>query len=270
MTFLFNEIEIHYEVYGEGRPLLMLNGIMMTTKSWSAFVEPISQHFQLILVDFVDQGLSGQATSHYTQVTQVELVKALLEHLELEDVILFGISYGGEVGLRFASQYPEKVNRLILANTCAETNYWLEEIGRSWIESMHSPLAFYLATIPIIYSPNFFNQQRLWMENRKNTLLEIFSEENYLNRMKRLIESAEGYDVKDKLGYITAPTLIIGAEHDTITPLMQQNYLQQCISQASLVIIPDCGHASMYEKPTEFLSILLGYAILDTEVITII
>lgn len=269
MTFSFNGIEIHYEIYGEGRPLLMLNGIMMTTKSWSRFVEPISQHFQLILVDFIDQGLSGQAQSGYTQAIQVELVKALLEHLELENVILFGISYGGEVGLRFASTYPSKVNRLIVANTCAETNYWLKEIGRSWIESMHSPLAFYLATIPIIYSPYFFNEQREWMENRKDILLDIFKQETYLCRMKRLIESAEGYDVKDKLDCITAPTLVIGAEYDSITPLLQQTYLYKQIIQSSFVVIPECGHASMYEKPTEFLSILLGYAMQDNDIMMI-
>ncbi|WP_216650296.1 alpha/beta fold hydrolase [Fundicoccus ignavus] len=109
MNFLLNGKTIYYEIHGEGDPLLMLNGIMMTTKSWAPFIEELSQHHQLILLDFIDQGQSGPAETAYKQDIQVDVIKALLDHLELESVLLFGISYGGEVALQFVSTYPENV-----------------------------------------------------------------------------------------------------------------------------------------------------------------
>lgn len=259
MNFSNNGKNIYYEIHGIGKPLVILNGIMMTTKSWSPFIDEISQHHQLILLDFIDQGQSDQADKPYKQAQQVDILNALLNHLELDEVMLFGISYGGEVALQFVNQHPEKVERLLLFNTCAETNYWLEEIGKSWIEAMSSPLAFYLSTIPIIYSPIFFNERRQWMENRKKVLVELFAAPGYLVRMKRLIESAEGYDVTQQLKQIDCPTLVVGAQLDMVTPLKQQEFIHQQIPNSKFIIIPESGHASMYEKPDEFLTLLLGF-----------
>lgn len=259
MNFSFNGKTIYFEVHGSGKPLVILNGIMMTTKSWAPFLKEISEHHQVILLDFIDQGQSDSAIVSYKQIQQVEVLKGLLDHLQLSEVMLFGISYGGEVALQFVIKYPEKVERLLLFNTCAETNYWLEEIGKSWIEAMHSPLGFYLATIPVIYSPVFFNQRRQWMEKRKELLVELFSTSVYLERMKRLIQSAEGYDVKAQLQQITCPTLIVGAEFDMVTPLEQQKFIHQQIPNSNFTVIPNSGHASMYEKPDEFLTLLLGF-----------
>lgn len=258
MKFNFKDIEIHFEIHGEGEPLLFLNGIMMSTKSWAPFIEPISQHYQLILMDFIDQGQSGLAKGEYKHDLQVEVVYALLAHLEIDQVNLFGISYGGEIALQFAISHPDKLKSLIISNTCAETTYWLKEIGRSWIEAAPNPLAYYLTTIPIIYSPNFFNERREWMENRKSVLVEVFNAD-FLEKMERLTISSEGYDVRDKLSEIACPTLIMGATEDMVTPLDQQKFLHKQITDSRFVIIPECGHASMYEKPTEFLTNILGF-----------
>ena len=70
--FNFKNNIIHYEVYGEGKPLIILNGIMMSTNSWVIFKDAFSKNNQLILVDFLDQGQSCRMTSSYTQKDQVE------------------------------------------------------------------------------------------------------------------------------------------------------------------------------------------------------
>ena len=59
--FVFhNGKRIHYEEYGQGKPLIILNGIMMSCASWAEFVEPFSENNRLILVDFLDQGKSDR------------------------------------------------------------------------------------------------------------------------------------------------------------------------------------------------------------------
>ncbi|MFR3346702.1 MAG: alpha/beta fold hydrolase [Christensenellales bacterium] len=61
--FLFKGKKVYYELHGEGEPILVLNGIMMSTESWNAFKPSFSKDNLLILVDFFDQGRSDRLIS---------------------------------------------------------------------------------------------------------------------------------------------------------------------------------------------------------------
>ena len=65
MEFVFNGKKIYYETMGEGQPILLLNGIMMSTGSWENFKESFSANNRLILLDFLDQGRSARMTGRY-------------------------------------------------------------------------------------------------------------------------------------------------------------------------------------------------------------
>ena len=104
--FDFNGKNVYYEEYGEGKPLLLLNGIMMSTLSWTEFIEPFSKDNRLLLLDFLDQGKSDRMTGDYAQEIQADLMKAFFDHIKLDKCTIMGISYGGEVALQFAVKYP--------------------------------------------------------------------------------------------------------------------------------------------------------------------
>ena len=136
---IFDGKKVYYEVHGNGgTPIVLLNGIMMSTASWKPFIECMTKHNTLVLVDFFDQGQSARMTEDYTHSIQVELLNALLEELSgqlwYESFNIMGISYGGEVAVQFALKYPKRVRRLILANTCGRTSSWLRKIGDGWNE----------------------------------------------------------------------------------------------------------------------------------------
>lgn len=260
-TFAYKGFKIHYEVNGEGTPILLLNGIMMSTKSWEPFLPSFTKNNQLIRLDFIDQGLSTKANVAYTQMTQVDIVFALLETLEIEKVNVVGISYGGEVALLFASRYPECVERLVLFNTTSYTSPWLKEIGYQWnrIGQTRDGQAYYQATIPSIYSPSFYENRLAWMKQRELLLVPIFSNPIFLDAMERLTNSAEDFDVRDTVKAIQAPTLIVAADEDYLTPLNNQKLLHELLPQSELVLLPGVGHASMYEKPMLFMTLVLGF-----------
>lgn len=263
-TFSFREYSVYYESYGEGKPLVILNGIMMSTVSWQSFVKSLSQYNLLILLDMLDQGNSSKMVGQsYDQSLQVEVIKALVDHLSLDKIYLFGISYGGEVAMKFALKYQERLERLLLFNTTAKTSPWLREIGYAWNKASGDGQAYYSTTIPTIYSPQFFNRNTAWIEQRKSILLPIFSNPAFTDAMVRLTDSAEFHDVADQVCKIEIPTLIVGCENDYITPLAEQHYLAGQIPNSQMVIIPDSGHASMYEKPYLFTSLVLGYVLAD-------
>ncbi len=261
-TFQFQGKEIYYDVKGEGRPILFLNGIMMSCASWEAFVSSMTERNTFIRVDLLDQGNSARMTEEYTQDLQVEVVHALLQELKLDKVTIMGVSYGGEVGMKFAIKYPQEVDRLVLANTAACTSNWLRDIGNCWnrVGDTLDGDAYYDLAIPVIYSPNYYERKAEWMANRRKLLVPLFSTEEFQSRMKRLVNSAAAHDCRQELDKIQAPTLVVSSQYDFLTPLHEQEYLVKNIKNVCHTIIPDCGHASMYEQPMLFTSLVLGFA----------
>ena len=261
-TLNVNNHTVFYDVHGEGRPLLILNGIMMSTKSWDPFLAALSADNMLIRLDFLDQGQSDRLEGQtYGQEIQVEVIKALLDALDIETINLVGISYGGEIALLFAVTHPERVARMVLFNTTAYTSPWLAEIGHQWnaIGKTRDGATYYKATIPVIYSPSFYEARLDWMKKREAYLLPIFSNPVFLDAMERLTNSAETFDVRKDLYRVDAPTLIVAADEDYLTPISNQKALKDALKQAEIVLLPGVGHASMYERPMLFVTLVLGF-----------
>ncbi|GHV89396.1 oxidoreductase [Spirochaetia bacterium] len=269
-TFDFEGTPIYYETYSEGEPLLILNGIFMSCVSWKGFVPAFSKYNRLLLLDLADQGQSGKLDHEYTQELQERVVIAFLNHLGLDRVSLCGISYGGEVALRVAGRHPERVRKLVLSNTTAYTSAWLRDIGHSWEYAMnsHDGHAFFKTCIPVVYSPEFYENHYAWAQNREELFVKYFPPEVY-DAFARLTRSAETHDERSLLPGITAPTLVISSEFDFVTPLSNQKEIVSQIPNAGHVLIHGAGHAAMYEKPAEFTSLVLGFINSDTENIAI-
>ena len=241
-------------------PLLMLNGIMMSTDSWAMFKSSLSKNRDLILVDFIDQGKSDASEESYDHALQIDLIIELLEYLKIGKVHLFGISYGGLIALQIALKRADLVERLLLFNTASYTTAWLRDIGNGWnaAASTEDPEDYYHVAIPYIYSHLFYNKSHDWMMSRKSDLLKIFTRE-FRDRMIRLTQSSENYDIRDRLHEIENPTLIVCSEFDYLTPKSESYYLKEHIKNAVLFELKATGHASMYEKPNEFLILIEGF-----------
>lgn len=263
MSFFYHEgHRIFYTEEGTGKPFLILNGIMMSTKSWQPFAGSFSERNRFIRLDFLDQGQSDRLPGEtYTHAVQVELIKALADHLGIEKLSLVGISYGGEIALQAALRYPDLVDRLVLFNTTAFTGPWIHDIGRAWIAAgrTRDGLHYYRTTIPVIYSPHYYQSRIEWMKRRESLLVPIFSDPVFLDAMERLTLSSESFDVRDRLSLVKAKTLLVSAEEDYLTPVAEQEFLWKNIPGAELVKIPGSGHASMYERPLLFTTLVLGF-----------
>jgi pimeloyl-ACP methyl ester carboxylesterase len=262
--FTFKNKSIYYTIEGNEHDdvILLLNGIMMSTKSWEPFVKGLTKQHRLLRVDFLDQGQSDKMDEEYTQALQVDVTLALLDHLALDTVYVAGISYGGSVALQFASRHQDRIKKMILFNAVSKTSPWLKAIGDGWnqVAKTRDGLAYYNVAIPLIYSPNFYTKKLDWMENRKKVLVPIFSDPSFLDAMIRLTKSAETHDVNDALETIEVETLVVASEHDYLTPPFEQQYIVDHMPNATLITINDAGHASMYEKPELFTSLLVGFA----------
>ena len=261
--FTFQDKNVFYTLDGDPSKdtLLILNGIMMSHKSWELFVPNLKAHFQVLRVDMLDQGESDKMEESYTQALQAEMLSELIKHIGLEKVHVAGISYGGNVALQLALNYADQVHKLVLFNAVARTSEWLRDIGRGWnkVASTRNGEAYYHVTIPLIYSPNFYSRKIDWLEKRKKTLVPVFSDPDFLDAMVRLTDSAESHDVFEKLNTIETPTLVVAADQDMLTPPHEQEAIVDKMPNARLITLRETGHASMYERPELFVTTLVGY-----------
>lgn len=270
MAFLeVRDKKVYYEVHGNSNEVLViLNGIMMSCASWQPFLGMLTKHLNVVLIDFFDQGKSDQLDGCYSQDVQVELVFEVLKALDLKHVTLLGISYGGEVAMKYALQYGdgESISKLILANTTAYTDPQLKAIGESWINAAktYDGRQFFKATMPPIYSRDFYERQADWLGARERLFDKVFDEKWYEGFI-RLVLSAETHDERMRISQIKMPTLIIGSDQDAITPLSRQEELNTSISNSRFMVIKSCGHASMYERPIEFFTAILGFMMVAEE-----
>jgi pimeloyl-ACP methyl ester carboxylesterase len=196
----------------------------------------------------------------YKQDIQADVVNTLCEHLGLEKLSVMGYSYGGKIALQFALNYPQRVERLLLFNTMAWTSPWIADIGESWNQAARlDGKAFYLSTMPIIYSPHFYEKENKWLTDRQSWVLPVFDNVDWRAAIGRLTDSGLGFDVRDRLSEIRVPTLVVSGELDSLVPIAEQALLVSKIANSQHVILAGSGHGTMYEASMAFASLIYGF-----------
>ena len=112
-TVAVNGVELYYETYGEGEPLLLLHGNSQSILAFTHQIPEFAKHYRVIAVDTRGQGKSTEDGQRYTYELFAEDMKALLDELGLDSVNVVGWSDGGNTGLLLAMKYPKKVKKLV-------------------------------------------------------------------------------------------------------------------------------------------------------------
>lgn len=110
---MVNGIQIYYEEYGKGQPLLLLHGNSESIGSFRLQIPEFSKYYKVIAVDTRGQGKSSEDGTTYTYDLFADDMNAFLNYLKLDSVNIVGWSDGGNTGLIMAMKYPAKVKRLV-------------------------------------------------------------------------------------------------------------------------------------------------------------
>jgi len=257
------DAQIYHEVHGQGPPLLLLNGIMMSTASWAAFIPELARRFQLILFDFRDQGQSSKMRASFNQDIHVGDIVRLLDHLEISKAHVMGLSYGGQVALRLALQHPAKVRSLSLFNTPSRVPRRLMEIGKAWeaAAALNDPAKFFQLALPFIYSEPFYETHSEFLRERLRTLGSAATRE-WFESFIRLSRSVEDFAVSpEELKQISVPTLLVGSEQDAVISQEAMRDIYENVPGCEFLMIPRAGHAAFLEKINEFRTLVIGFAL---------
>lgn len=254
-----NGVRLYYELHGEpGRPLLVLNnGILMNAAaSWLNQTEALARHYHLLQYDCRGQGLSDHPDEPYSMAQHADDLAGLLQALDQRAAHIAGISYGGEVAQAFALAYPDRTRSLFLADTVSEVGPELRLVIESWIEPARraDAQAFFQATVPWNFSAGFIAANPALLERSRQRYTELD-----FPAVVRLCEAFLGVDFTARLPEIHVPTCILVGQQDILKGLAYARILKNGLPQAEFHILPGSGHASCWEKPAEFNTILLGF-----------
>jgi esterase len=108
-------MQLHYQTLGQGQPLILLHGLFGSADNWGIVAKHFSQTYQVISVDLRNHGRSPHDDSQTYAEMADDLIN-LCDTLNLNHIYLLGHSLGGKVAMQFATQYPKRMNKLIVVD----------------------------------------------------------------------------------------------------------------------------------------------------------
>jgi 3-oxoadipate enol-lactonase len=253
-----NGIELYYELHGptDADVLVLSNGVLMSTASWAFQTPVLSQHYRLLLYDCRGMWQSDHPPGPYSMELHADDLAALLDALDIERAHIGGTSYGAEVSLVFALKYPERTRSLIVTSGVSHVDPLLKGMIDTWdyAAQAHDPEMLFRVVYPLTFSEDWIAANRATLDlarERYETLdFDAFHE---------LLVSFSALNVTADLHQIEAPTLVVVGEHDLVKPRQYSEIIAGEIPNAEFAVIPNAGHAALWERAGVFNSLILGF-----------
>jgi 3-oxoadipate enol-lactonase len=247
---------LHVEIAGPERaPVLMLcNSLGTDLHMWDPQVDAFTKDFRLVRYDRRGHGRSGVSKGPYSMTLLGRDALAIMDGLGLTKVSWCGLSMGGMVGQWLGANAPDRIERLVLANTSC---YY--PVKDPWNDRMKLVAEKGLAAIVGPNMERWFTKE--FREREPATIArmaEMFVKtplEGYLG----CCAAVRDMDHRELLPKIIAPTLIIAGRDDMATPVENAIYIQTRIQGAALTVLEAAAHISNVEQAPAFTAEVLGF-----------
>lgn len=250
-----------------GRPVMLLAGLGLDHESWAGPAAALGRHHRVVCIDLRGTGRSAAPTDGYSLDRLAADVMAVLDRLDLSDVVLVGHSFGAQIGLLVAATVPGRVGRLglVCSNGVRASRSDAFPFGprpdrlektlvRAELEDRekarrHNVRAGFGATA----DPDPALVERLvgW-QLRMPSWANVASLRTYLHA-----------DLTDELAAVKMPVLQVLGADDPVTSVDGAAWVHARLSDGRLVVIDGCGHYPMFEAPERFEALLAGFAAAD-------
>jgi 3-oxoadipate enol-lactonase len=257
------EIELDYERSGSGPPLLAIMGMSGTSLHWGeAFLEPLREHFEVIVYDHRGVGVSSRLDDQTLTITQMaEDAARLLAALELDSAHVLGISMGGMIAQELALGHPERIRTLTLGCTyCGGEGSTLAapEDFQPLSEAMMS--GDRARALRASWEINVSSEMAA-DEDAYARFLAIAAERAVaLPVIMAQMQACVAHDTNARLGELTMPTLVIHGTADQLLPVQNGRLIASRIPGSQLEILDGVGHMFFWERPQRSAELIQTHA----------
>jgi pimeloyl-ACP methyl ester carboxylesterase len=250
-----------HRVDGDGEPLVLLNGGMMTIASWDAVVAALGPGYRVVRCDLRGQLLSS-GPPHRDLADNARDVVALLDALGIGAARVIATSFGAEVALVLAARFPERVSALVAATVADVTpalSAQLLTLCRAITENLTNGDRGQLFDLimPVVYSPGYLATHAAEFASRRTQFMGL--PDDWFAGVQGLFEALVDFDLWPYLGAVRCPTLMIAAEDDVLMLPARVREVAAAIGGARLETVAGSGHVLVNEKPQEFVALCLRF-----------
>jgi pimeloyl-ACP methyl ester carboxylesterase len=244
-----NGIKMYYEVYGEGRPIVLLHGAFWNIGfNWGQLIPELSKTRKVIAIEFQGHGHTPYSDRKLDIVTLAKDVEGLMNYLKIDSADIAGFSMGGSVAYQFAVQSPKRVRKLVIISSTYKTSGWLPVVNGGFKD----------------FKPEFFDNTPL-----KPAYDAIAPDKTKWRKFIEQMIAFAGvpFNVGDaNIAKITAPVLIISGDNDGLDKVELMKTYQLLgggisadlapMPKSQLAIVPSQGHVSLMMQTTTILNYL--------------
>lgn len=254
-------VTLNYEITGEGEPLLLAMGTSGSLGLWAELAPRLAQTHQVIAFDNRGLGGSDRGGGEITVASLAEDASALLEALQIPRAHVVGWSLGSAMAQEVALAHPEQVASAVLYGTWGRADGFQRAVLTALrTPYVHRDIEAALGSAGIAFSPQLLDHPDF--AAMLEPMLPFFPQDEA--QMQVTVEQWDAdlaHDSIDRVGRITAPTLVVVGEQDLLTPPWQAKKVADAIPGAryELVTGPGSSHGMHVERPDELHKIVSGF-----------
>jgi pimeloyl-ACP methyl ester carboxylesterase len=247
-----NGIKVYYEVYGEGRPIVLLHGAFYTIQmNWGQLIPELSKTRKVIAIEMQGHGHTPFSDRKLDFATLASDVAGVMDHLKVDSADVAGYSMGGSVAYQFAIQNPKRVTKLVIISSTYKSTGWLPQVTNAFKA----------------FKPEFFTNTPLQAgydavapDKTKWTM--------FLEQM--IAFAGTQFDMGDSnIAKFTMPVLIISGDNDGLDKVELMKTYQLLgggvsadmapMPKSHLAIVPSQGHVTLMMQTNTILGYLDGF-----------
>jgi aminoacrylate hydrolase len=243
--------EVFYEITGQGPLLLLVSGLAGVASYWEPNIAELARHHTVVRYDHRGTGRSTRSEQVYSIELLADDLVALMDRLGFERASLVGHSTGGAIGQVIAARHPARIDRLVLyatwASLCPQMKLCMDL--RQRVLRTEGAAAFHRASPLFLYPPKYVCEA--WDRIERDLEINV-SNSTTPTILDARIDAVTRFDGRPYLDHIAAPTLVLVAEDDILTPRLVSEELHQAIDGAELKVLSYGAHAVSYCEPEAF------------------
>jgi pimeloyl-ACP methyl ester carboxylesterase len=247
-----NGIKVYYEVYGEGKPIVLLHGAFMTiADNWGQIIPELSKTRKVIAIEFQGHGHTPYSDRKMDLATLAGDVAGVMDYLKVNNADIVGYSMGGSVSYQFIINYPKRVNKLVIISSTYKSTGWLPQVTGAF--KSFKPEIFANSPLKTAYDAVAPDKTK-WIP--------------FIKQMIVFLKTS--FDMGDaNIAKITAPVLIISGDNDGLDKIELAKTYQLLgggisadvapMPKSHLAIVPAQSHVSLMMQTPTILNFLTNF-----------